>query len=124
MCAEALWIQEIKPLFNSMKTLIIVLEFAMYSLELEMKLKKRIEIYFRPTYPIFFHNVSRNTAFFFNLALLKFLSAFTTIFVFSQTNPTPQTSATMLRRRARRSIRYGGRRARSLFLYHYRGDID
>jgi hypothetical protein len=29
MCIEALWIQEIKPMFNSMKTLIIVLEFAM-----------------------------------------------------------------------------------------------
>jgi hypothetical protein len=37
MCAEALWIQEIKSLFNSMKTLIIVLEFAMYSHELEIK---------------------------------------------------------------------------------------
>jgi hypothetical protein len=37
MCAEALWIQEIKPLFNSMKTLIIVFEFSMYSLELEIK---------------------------------------------------------------------------------------
>jgi hypothetical protein len=60
---EALWIQEIKPLFNSMKILIIVIEFAMYSLELEIKLKKN-KIYFRPTYPIFFHNVSGNTTFF------------------------------------------------------------
>jgi hypothetical protein len=34
MFAEALWIQELKSLFNSMKTLIIALEFAMYSLEL------------------------------------------------------------------------------------------
>jgi hypothetical protein len=39
--AEALWIQERKPLINSMKTLIIVLEFAMYSFELETKLKKK-----------------------------------------------------------------------------------
>jgi hypothetical protein len=30
----------IKPLFNSMKILIIVFEFEMYSLELEIKLKK------------------------------------------------------------------------------------
>jgi hypothetical protein len=30
MCTEALWIQEIKPLFNSMKILIIVFEFAMH----------------------------------------------------------------------------------------------
>jgi hypothetical protein len=30
-------IQEIKPLFNSMKILVIVFEFAMYSLELEIK---------------------------------------------------------------------------------------
>jgi hypothetical protein len=61
MCAEALWIQEIKSLFNSMKTLMIVLEFAMYSLELEIKLKKK-KHYFRPTYPgvFFFHNVSGN----------------------------------------------------------------
>jgi hypothetical protein len=40
MCAEALWTLEIKPLFNSMKTLIIVFGFAMYSLELEIKCKK------------------------------------------------------------------------------------
>jgi hypothetical protein len=40
MCGGPLhgpWIQEVKPLFNSMKTLIIVLEFAMFSLELEME---------------------------------------------------------------------------------------
>jgi hypothetical protein len=41
MCTEALWIPEIKPLFNSMKTLIIVFEFAMYLLELEIKLKRK-----------------------------------------------------------------------------------
>jgi hypothetical protein len=64
MCAEALWMQEINALFNSMKTPIIVLKFAMYSLELKIKLKKIN--YFRPTYPIFFifHNISGNTAFF------------------------------------------------------------
>jgi hypothetical protein len=45
MCVEALWIQEIKSLFNVMKSLIIVLEFAMYSLELEIKLKRK-KIYF------------------------------------------------------------------------------
>jgi hypothetical protein len=37
-----------------MKILIIVFEFAMYSLELEIKFKKKNKIYFRPTYPIFF----------------------------------------------------------------------
>jgi hypothetical protein len=37
MCAKALWIQEMKSMFNSMKILIIVLEFAMYSLELEIE---------------------------------------------------------------------------------------
>jgi hypothetical protein len=39
MCAdlEALWIQEIKPLLNSMKTLITVLEFAMHSLKMKIK---------------------------------------------------------------------------------------
>jgi hypothetical protein len=52
MCTEAPWIQEIKPLLNSMKILIIVFEFAMYSLELEITFKKKN--YFRPTYPIFF----------------------------------------------------------------------
>jgi hypothetical protein len=44
MCAEALWIQEIKPLFNSMEILIIVFQSAMYSLEsceLEIKLKQK-----------------------------------------------------------------------------------
>jgi hypothetical protein len=41
MCVEALWIQEIRPLFNAMKTLIIVPECAMCSLELEIKLKKK-----------------------------------------------------------------------------------
>jgi hypothetical protein len=75
MCAEALWIQEIKSFFNSMKTLRIVLEhveFAMYSLELEIKTNR---IYFRPTYPIFFHNVSGNTAFFlFGLSILSTIS--------------------------------------------------
>jgi hypothetical protein len=57
MCTEALWM----PLFNSMKILIIVFEFAfaMYSLELETKLKK-IMISDLPT--LFFpHNVSGNT---------------------------------------------------------------
>jgi hypothetical protein len=64
MCAEALWIQEIKPLFNSMKTLINVLEIAMYALELEIKFKKKIF----PTYlPYFFHIVRGNTSFFFFL---------------------------------------------------------
>jgi hypothetical protein len=37
MCAEALWVQEMKLLFNSMKILVIVFEFANYSLELEIK---------------------------------------------------------------------------------------
>jgi predicted AAA+ superfamily ATPase len=64
MCTEALWIQEIKHLFHTLKILVIVFEFAMYSLELEIKFKKKSKIYFRPTYPIFFHNVSGNTAFF------------------------------------------------------------
>jgi hypothetical protein len=36
-----LWIQEIKPLFNSMKIVIIVVEFAMYSLEFEITFKKK-----------------------------------------------------------------------------------
>jgi hypothetical protein len=58
MCVEALRIQEINALFNSMKTLIIVLEFAMYSLELE---KKNSTLFF-------FHNVSGNSAVFFYLA--------------------------------------------------------
>jgi hypothetical protein len=44
MCTEALWIQEIKPLSNSMKIVIIVFEFAMNSLELEIKLKKKKKI--------------------------------------------------------------------------------
>jgi hypothetical protein len=43
MCTEALWIHEVKALFNSMKILIIVFEFAMYSLEFEIKLKKKIK---------------------------------------------------------------------------------
>jgi hypothetical protein len=43
-----LWTQEIKPLFNSMKTLIIVFEIAMYSLELEIKLRKIKFIYNLP----------------------------------------------------------------------------
>jgi hypothetical protein len=41
MFAEALRIQKIKSLFNSMKILIIVLEFAMYLLELEIKVQKK-----------------------------------------------------------------------------------
>jgi hypothetical protein len=49
---EALWIHEIKPLFNSMKTLTLLFQCAMYLLELEIKLKKINKIYFRPTYPI------------------------------------------------------------------------
>jgi hypothetical protein len=39
----ALWIQEIKRLFNSMQILIIVFEFAMYSLELEIRFKKKMK---------------------------------------------------------------------------------
>jgi hypothetical protein len=62
MCAEALWIQGIKQLFNSMKTLIIVLEFAMYSLELKIKFKKKLFISDLPTL-FFVHNVSGNIAF-------------------------------------------------------------
>jgi hypothetical protein len=64
MYTEALWIQEIKPLFNSIKILIIVFEFAMYLLELEIKKKN----YFRPTYPILLYNVTGNTIFFFCMA--------------------------------------------------------
>jgi hypothetical protein len=63
MCTEALWIQEIKPLFNSMKILIIVLEFAMCSLKLEIKLKKKIN-FWPSTTLFFFHNVNGNTTFF------------------------------------------------------------
>jgi hypothetical protein len=45
----------IKPLFNSMKILMSVLEFAMYSLELEIKFKKKNNINLFPTYlPYFF----------------------------------------------------------------------
>jgi hypothetical protein len=63
MCTEALWIQEIKPLLNSMKILMNEFEFAMYSLELEIKFKKKYNSF--PTYlPYFFHNVSENTTFF------------------------------------------------------------
>jgi hypothetical protein len=57
-------IQEIKPLFNSMKSLIIVFEFAMYSLELEVKLKKK---YFRPTYPIFCTTLAETQHFLYGL---------------------------------------------------------
>jgi hypothetical protein len=64
MCTEALWIQEIKPLFKLMKILIIVFEFAMHSLELEIKFKKKIFISDLPTL-FFFHNVSGNTFFLF-----------------------------------------------------------
>jgi hypothetical protein len=64
----AIWIQEVKPLFNSMKILIIVFEFAIHSLELEIKFKKN---YFRPTYPIFSHKVSGNTTFFFLYGLMR-----------------------------------------------------
>jgi hypothetical protein len=42
ICAKALWMQEIKPLFNSLKTLIVVFEFAMYLLALKIKFKNRI----------------------------------------------------------------------------------
>jgi hypothetical protein len=56
-CAEAsscLWAKDRKSLFNSIKTLIIVFEFAMYSLELERKLKKKIiEFIFDPPYLFF-----------------------------------------------------------------------
>jgi hypothetical protein len=70
MCAKALWIQEIKSLFDSMKTLIIVLEFAMCSIELEIHFNKNYLPFF------FFHNVSGlNTAvFFLNLACIGILS--------------------------------------------------
>jgi hypothetical protein len=36
ICAEALWMQEINLLFNSMKNLIIMFEFAMYLLALKL----------------------------------------------------------------------------------------
>jgi hypothetical protein len=55
--------QEIKPLFNSMKTLIIVLELAMYSLELEMKFKQKIK-FISEHLPYFFFHASGNAAFF------------------------------------------------------------
>jgi hypothetical protein len=54
-----------------MKTLIIVLEFAMYSLELEIKFQKKIIIIIIkfisdiPTLFNFSHNVSGNTGFFY-----------------------------------------------------------
>jgi hypothetical protein len=60
MFTEALWIQEIKSLFDSMKILVIMSEFAMYSLELEIKLKIKKD-YFRPTYPIFFFTTLEET---------------------------------------------------------------
>jgi hypothetical protein len=62
MCTGAIWIQEIKLLFNAMKILIIVFEFAMYSLELEIKFENKI--YFRPTYPIFFTTLAETQHFF------------------------------------------------------------
>jgi hypothetical protein len=40
VCRDPIWIQGKNPLLNSTKTLIIVLELAMYSLELEIKFKK------------------------------------------------------------------------------------
>jgi hypothetical protein len=48
-------------LFNSMKIIIIVFKFAIYSLELEIKLKKII--HFRPTYPIFFTMLAKTQHF-------------------------------------------------------------
>jgi hypothetical protein len=64
MCTEALWIQEIKPLFNSKKILIIVLEFGMYSLELETIFKKNNNnIYLQPTYTIFFTTLAETQHF-------------------------------------------------------------
>jgi hypothetical protein len=67
MCTEALWIQEIKSLFNSMKILIIVFEFAMYSLELEIKLKKKIKFISNlPT--LFFSTTLAETQIFFCMA--------------------------------------------------------
>jgi hypothetical protein len=58
----------IELLFNSMKTLKIVLEFGMYSLALEIEFKKGTK--FISYLPIFkrnysLHNVSRNTTLFF-----------------------------------------------------------
>jgi hypothetical protein len=68
MYTEALWIQEIKPLFNSMKILIIVFEFAMYLLALEIKLKKKIKfISDQPT--LFFFTTLAETQHFFCMAL-------------------------------------------------------
>ena len=71
MCTEALWIlwiQEIKPLFNSIKTLIYVFEFAIYSLELEMNLEKIF-----PTYlPHFFFHAMLAESHFFFLGLSEF----------------------------------------------------
>jgi hypothetical protein len=52
------------PLFNSVKILIIMFEFAMYSLELEIKLKKKIKLISDLPTLFFFHNVSGNTTFF------------------------------------------------------------
>jgi hypothetical protein len=72
MYAEALWIQEIKSLFNSMKTLKIVLEFAMYSLEhveLEIKFFKKISDPPVPTrLPYFFPTTLAETQHFLYLA--------------------------------------------------------
>jgi hypothetical protein len=63
MCTEVLWVQEIKPLFNSMKSLIIVFEFAMYSHELEIEFEKK-KLF--PTYlPYFFTKLAETQLFFF-----------------------------------------------------------
>jgi hypothetical protein len=59
----ALWMQEIKPLFNSMKNLLVVFEFALYLLALKTKLKDNIEfISYLPA--LIFHDVSGNTTIF------------------------------------------------------------
>jgi hypothetical protein len=68
MCAEALWIQEIKPLFNSMKIFTIVFEFAMYSLELEIKFKKKL---FPTHLPYFFSTTLAETRHFFSMASIE-----------------------------------------------------
>jgi hypothetical protein len=62
---KALLTSEIKPLFNSIKTLIIVFEFAMYSLELEIKFKNKIKIISDLPTLFFFHNIMFTVSIFF-----------------------------------------------------------
>jgi hypothetical protein len=73
MYADALWIQEIKSLFNSMKTLIIVLEFAIYSLELEIRFKKRI-IFIYDLHSTLFFTMLAETQHFFLFGLIVFVA--------------------------------------------------